>query len=348
MISKGFLELIELVKSKRIKKNVIVIFITDGVGDDKLEDYIENLAEEFSQFHQQEYQFKFFTIAVGTSFSHIIVAELKNRIHNSTLISSQMELIQDSKVDFEKILEEIKAELFYPLIKVEPSVSLVPQGKKLNTIAPNQTFISEHPMVNLNGKKINLKEMPVSNNDVCQVVNQIFLKLLQDNIRGLSSVKDEATKQIQIISELMEKVPQQDRIGLMSDIQETMTKIQDLASEKQQLKLLSAQQAAKSIADLQKKSIEKSIQKQQIDQQQKINQENLQKAKKKLGSLKKSVKIKTIFTQIEQFFKDNNANPQLLVKLLQEKKGGLNLQRYSLEYQDECTQLFELLYMCNN
>lgn len=51
----GFQELINLVKSEKLKKNVIVIFITDGVGEDKLEDYIDNLAENFSLFHEQEY-----------------------------------------------------------------------------------------------------------------------------------------------------------------------------------------------------------------------------------------------------------------------------------------------------
>lgn len=39
-------------KSGRLKKNVIVVFITDGVGDDKLDNYINNLAENFTIFHE--------------------------------------------------------------------------------------------------------------------------------------------------------------------------------------------------------------------------------------------------------------------------------------------------------
>jgi hypothetical protein len=33
-----------LIKSGKLKKNVIIVFITDGVGDDRVEDYIEKLA----------------------------------------------------------------------------------------------------------------------------------------------------------------------------------------------------------------------------------------------------------------------------------------------------------------
>lgn len=43
-ISQGFFELIKLIKSGKLKKNVIIVFITDGVGDDKVEDYIDKLA----------------------------------------------------------------------------------------------------------------------------------------------------------------------------------------------------------------------------------------------------------------------------------------------------------------
>ena len=37
---------------KKLKKNVIIVFITDGVGEDKIEDYIDELAEEFELFHE--------------------------------------------------------------------------------------------------------------------------------------------------------------------------------------------------------------------------------------------------------------------------------------------------------
>jgi hypothetical protein len=40
-----------LIKSGKLKKNVIIVFITDGVGDDRIEDYIEKLAQEFEIFH---------------------------------------------------------------------------------------------------------------------------------------------------------------------------------------------------------------------------------------------------------------------------------------------------------
>ncbi|CAD8123635.1 unnamed protein product [Paramecium sonneborni] len=347
-ISLGFQELIKLVKSGRLKKNVIVVFITDGVGDDKLDNYINNLAENFTIFHEQEYQFKFFTLAIGDTFSHTIVAELKNRIHNSTLISSQMEYIQNSRVDFQNKLQQIKEEIFYRLVRIEPAVQLVPFGKKMTKLAPNQTIFSENPIIKINGEEINLKQYSISNHDLFQFVNQIFLKLMEDSTRGLKSVQDEANKQLQIINTLMQRVSQEDQNDYKQDIQETITKIKAFAQGQQLLKLLSAKDAAESITKLQAAILAKNTRRQDNYEQKKVTNEKLEKAKQRLNSMKKSVKIKTIFSQIEQFFKENtNTSPQLLVKLLQEKKGGLNLQRYALEYQVECNELFLLLHICN-
>ncbi|CAK68141.1 unnamed protein product (macronuclear) [Paramecium tetraurelia] len=347
-ISLGFHELIKLVKSEKLKKNVIVIFITDGVGEDKLEDYIDDLAENFSLFHEQEYQFKFFTLAIGETFSHTIVAELKNRIHNSTLISSQMEYIQDSKVDFANKLQQIKEEIFYKLVRVEPPVSLVPYGKKLRRLAPNQTIFSETPIIKVNGEEINLKQYQISYHDLYQFVNQVFLKLMEDSTRGLKTIKEEATKQLQIINSLIKRVAQEEGNDYKQDIDETIQKIKAFSLGQQQLKLLSAKDAAQSITKLQSAILAKNFRRQDNYEQKPVPNEKLEKAKQRLSVMKKSVKIKTIYTQIEQFFKENsNASPQLLVKLLQEKRAGQNLQRYALEYQSECTILFELMYICN-
>lgn len=79
----------KLIKSGKVSKDVAIVFITDGVGkEDKVENFIDELKVDFEKFGKDGYQFKFWTLAVGEEFSHSIVAELKNCIHNSNVISS--------------------------------------------------------------------------------------------------------------------------------------------------------------------------------------------------------------------------------------------------------------------
>ena len=48
-----------------------------------------------------------------------------------------MEYVLNYETDFKIKLNQIKDEIFYNMVRIDPAVSLVPNGKKLNRLAPN-------------------------------------------------------------------------------------------------------------------------------------------------------------------------------------------------------------------
>lgn len=44
------------------------------------------------------------------------------------------------------------------MVRIEPAVSLVPYGKKMNRLAPNQTIITNVSKIKVNDEEINLTE----------------------------------------------------------------------------------------------------------------------------------------------------------------------------------------------
>lgn len=54
-IELGMRELVNLVKSGNLRKNVMIVFITDGVGEDRIETYKDELREQFAKFHSEGY-----------------------------------------------------------------------------------------------------------------------------------------------------------------------------------------------------------------------------------------------------------------------------------------------------
>lgn len=67
-----------------------------------------------------------------------------------------MEYIQDPSHDFADKLNDIREEVFYKMMTIAPAVSLVPNGKKLRKLAPNQTIVSTDKIITVNGEKVDL------------------------------------------------------------------------------------------------------------------------------------------------------------------------------------------------
>ncbi|CAD8120480.1 unnamed protein product [Paramecium sonneborni] len=320
-IELGFRELMKLIKSGNLLQNILIIFVTDGIGEkDGINQYFQELNKEFEQLHSQGYQFKFHTLAFGEDFSHTVAAELKMIIHNAGILSSQIDLISNTKVDFTKVLQDIKDEVFYQMIRVDPQCQLTTFTNPVHRVTPNQVVYTTSSSIRVGGKQINLDKEGVSLEALDRFIRQIMSKLMEYNSVG-KNVKQEAIQALQVIEKLKSRVVvKEDDEEVQKFIDQNIQKIEEFASGNLNLKEFEPVKAAQFMHDVQdliirdKKKMQRIKRKSAVHAQltmhpqqpkQQVKDYYKELALKRLEQYEKQLSNQELFEDLKEFAKQN-------------------------------------------
>ncbi|CAD8092760.1 unnamed protein product [Paramecium primaurelia] len=320
-IELGFKELIKLIKSGNLLQNILIVFVTDGIGEhDGINEYFQEMSKEFEQLHSQGYQFKFHTLALGNDFSHSVAAELKMIIHNSGILSSQIDLIQNTKIDFTKVLQDIKDEIFYQMIRVDPQCQLTTFTGPVHRVTPNQVLFTTSNSIRVGGKQINLDKEGITPEALDRFIRQIMSKLMEFNSAG-KDVKQESIQALQIIEKLKSRVTFKDEDDdIKKFIDQNIQKIEEFASGNLNLNQFEPLKAAQFMHDVQdliirdKKKMQRIKRKSAVHAQltmhpqqpkQQVKDYYKELALKRLEQYEKQLNNQELFEDLKEFAKQN-------------------------------------------